>query len=291
MKISLICPVWNTPRELFKACLRSVVNLDGATEENFEAIFVDDGSTDGSAGILDAAAKGCPYMKVEHQKNAGNCLARNKGIEMATGDYIAFLDCDDYLYKDFLANALNTVKSGKDVYQFNIYKRYEKDNPDLYPIFPHCNGDYIFPIMRSQTWVFAWAKLIKRSFLLEHEVWFPVPGADIPRMYKGKYRNYVRGEDNYFCALLSAEAVVTKLETWFGVVHVQRQSSLGKSTKTEQDNGYLGLYLVYLALWDVARKRDNDALREFAEKGMAQHWGLADKGRCPKGWEPPIDLQ
>ena len=286
MKISLICPVWNTPRELFCACLDSVVHLEGATTENFEAIFIDDGSTDGSAGILDAAAKSCPYMKVIHQKNKGNCVARNTGIEMATGDYIAVLDCDDYLYSGFLENALRSVASGRDVYQFNIYKRYEKDNPTLYPIFPHCNGDYIFPLMKSQTWVFAWAKLIKRSFLLEHNVRFPVPGVDIPRMYKGKLRNYVRGEDNYFCSLLSAEAVVTKLETWFGVVHVQRQSSLGKSTKTEADNGYLGLYLVYRALWNVAMKRNNDALREFAEKGMDLHWGLSDQSRCPEWWEP-----
>lgn len=66
MKISLICPVWNTPRGLFRACLDSVVHLEGATEENFEAIFIDDGSSDGSAAVLDAAAKNCPYMKVVH---------------------------------------------------------------------------------------------------------------------------------------------------------------------------------------------------------------------------------
>ncbi len=288
MKISLICPVWNTPRALFRACLDSIINLDGATEDNFEAILIDDGSTDGSAAVLDAAAKECTYMKVVHQKNVGNCISRNTGIEMATGDYIAFLDCDDYLCKDFLSNALATVRTGRDVYQFNVYKRYEKDNPTLYTIFPHCTGDFLFPLTPSMTWVYAWAKLIKRSFLLEHKVQFPVPGIDIPRMYKGAYRNYVRGEDNYFCALLSAESMVTKMESWFGVVHIVRDSSLGKKTKTDSDNGYLGLYLVYRALWDVAKERNNDALREFAEVGMRQHWGLADKERCPEGWDPPM---
>ena len=287
MKISLICPVWNTPRALFRACLDSIINLDGATEDNFEAILIDDGSTDGSAAVLDAAAKECKYMKVVHQKNVGNCISRNTGIEMATGDYIAFLDCDDYLCKDFLSNTLATVRTGRDVYQFNVYKRYEKDNPTLYPIFPHCTGDFLFPLTPSMTWVYAWAKLIKRSFLLEHKVLFPVPGEDVPRMYKGAYRNYVRGEDNYFCALLSAESMVTKMESWFGVVHIVRDSSLGKKTKTDSDNGYLGLYLVYRALWDVAKDRNNDALREFAEVGMRQHWGLADRARCPEGWEPP----
>ena len=288
MKISLICPVWNTPRELFKACLDSVVHLEGATEENFEAIFIDDGSSDGSRFVLDAAAKKCPYMKVAHQKNKGNCVTRNIGIEMATGDYIAFLDCDDYLYEGFLENALKTVASGRDVYQFNIYKRYEKDNPALYPIHPHHAGDFLFPITPSMTWVYAWAKLIKRSFLLEHKVFFPVPDVDVPRMYSGPYRNYVRGEDNFFCALLSAEAMVTKMETWYGVVHVQRWTSLGKNTKTDTDNGYLGLYLAYRALWNIAEERNNEPLAEFAKEGMRLHWGLADKSRCPKGWAPPI---
>lgn len=285
MKISLICPVWNAPRELFLACLDSVMNLDGATEENFEAIFIDDGSTDGSAKILDAAAERCPYMRVEHQKNKGNCVARNEGIKMATGDYIALLDCDDYLYQDFLKNALSTVKTGKNVYQFNIFKRYEKDNPDLYPIFPHCHGDNAFPNFSSSTWVYAWAKLIKRSFLLERQIWFPVPGIDVPRMYVGSLRNYVRGEDNYFCALLSAEAEITHMVIWFGVVHVQRATSLGKRGTTVVDRGNLELYLMYRALWNEGKRRENEAIMSFAHKCMVLHWGLADKSRCPKGWE------
>ena len=290
MKISLICPVWNTPVELFKACLNSVVHLKGATPDNFEAIFVDDGSTDGSAGILAAAANRCPYLTAVFQENAGNCVARNRGMRMATGDYIAFLDCDDYLCPDFLDNALRTIETGRDVYQFNIYKRYEKDNPELYPILPHEAGEFVFPFTPSMTWVYAWAKLIKRSFQQEHNVWFPIPGEDVPRIYDGAYRNYIRGEDNYFGAILSAEAVSTRLESWYGVVHIQRGTSLGAKTKPVYDNGYLGLYLVYRALWNVAVERSDEPLLRFAEKGMTIHWGKSDKTRCPKGWEPPIVL-
>ena len=288
MKISLICPVWNTPRELLRDCIRSVEALEGATEENFEAIFIDDGSTDGSAALLDAAAKRCPFVKAVHQKNKGNSVARNLGVEMASGDYVAFLDCDDYLYKGFLGNALNAAGTGKDVYHFNVYKRYEKDNPTLYPVFPHCYGDYIFPDFPANTWVFAWSRLVRRSFLLERGIRFPVPGEDVPRMFKGAYRNYVRGEDNYFCALLSAEAEVTKLEPWYGVVHVQRPSSLGKKGTTETDGGNIGLYLMYRGLWNEGVKRGNAALASFADKCMRLHWGLADHSLCPKGWKPPV---
>ena len=53
-----------SPRALFRDCIDSVVHLEGATEENFEAIFIDDGSSDGSAALLDDAAKDCPYMNL-----------------------------------------------------------------------------------------------------------------------------------------------------------------------------------------------------------------------------------
>lgn len=288
MKISLICPVWNTPRGLFRDCIDSVVNLDGATEENFEAIFIDDGSSDGSKWVLDKAVAKCPWIRVIHQKNKGNCATRNLGMDMATGDYVAFLDCDDYLFPGFLLSAIEAVKTGHDVYQFNIYKRYEKDNPTLYPVFPHCNGDCVFPDMPSQTWVYAWAKLIKRSFLVEKGIRFPEPDADVPRIYKGTLRNYVRGEDNFFCALVCAEAPVVKMVTWYGVVHIQRKTSLGKRTATGTDGGRLGLYLAYRALWNEAVKRENRSLVAFAEKGMALHWDLANQASCPEGWKPPI---
>lgn len=284
MKISLICPVWNTPRKLFRACLGSVMNLEGATTDNFEAIFIDDGSTDGSGRLLDGAVEKCPWMRVIHQPNRGNCVARNMGIMHSTGDYVAFLDCDDYLYPGFLQNALRTVSSGKDVYQFNIYKKREKDDPTLYPMWPHSYGDCAFPPTESPTWVYAWAKLIRRGFLIGHDVRFPDP-KDVPSLYRGELRNYVRGEDNYFCARLLYEAGRAHLVPWFGVVHVIRQSSLGRRVVSSEDNGMLGLYLVYRALYNEADTKGDTPLARYAMDMMRLYWGLADKSRCPDGWK------
>lgn len=93
MKISVIVPVYNAERYLEK-CIMSVVNQ---AYENWELILVDDGSQDSSPAIIDRfAAMDCRIVAI-HQENAGPGEARNHGIQAATGDYVVFLDSDDYI--------------------------------------------------------------------------------------------------------------------------------------------------------------------------------------------------
>ena len=90
-KISIIVPVYNTEAYL-PACLESLLRQ---THRNLELLTVDDGSTDGSAAILEAYAKRDPRIRVIRQKNGGVSSARNAGIDAATGAYIGFVDSDD----------------------------------------------------------------------------------------------------------------------------------------------------------------------------------------------------
>ncbi len=92
-KISVIIPVYNTEKELRK-CLYSIQNQ---SYSNLEIICVDDGSSDASSVIIDEFAKLDPRFKTLHQQNAGESNARNKGLKMATGEVIAFCDCDDWI--------------------------------------------------------------------------------------------------------------------------------------------------------------------------------------------------
>ena len=95
MKISVIVPVYNAEKYL-KKCLLSVINQ---TYKDWELILVDDGSTDKSPQIIDNIGKRDARIKVIHQKNAGPGVARNHGLEIAMGDYIVFLDSDDFIEK------------------------------------------------------------------------------------------------------------------------------------------------------------------------------------------------
>jgi glycosyltransferase involved in cell wall biosynthesis len=94
--MSVIVPVYNTAPWLPR-CLES---LAGQTYRNLEIICVDDGSTDGSAAILDEYAARDARIKVIHQENAGVSAARNRGLEAATGEYVTFVDGDDWIEED-----------------------------------------------------------------------------------------------------------------------------------------------------------------------------------------------
>ncbi|MBS6941027.1 MAG: glycosyltransferase family 2 protein [Slackia piriformis] len=91
--ISIVIPVYNTARYL-ERCLDSVLSQ---TFSDIEVICVDDGSSDGSAAILDARARIDGRLRVVHRSNAGAAASRNVGLDMARGEYVLFVDSDDYI--------------------------------------------------------------------------------------------------------------------------------------------------------------------------------------------------
>lgn len=97
MKISAIVPVYNTEK-LVGRCIESVL---AQSFPDWELILVDDGSRDGSLNVLREYEKKESRLKVIHQENAGPGLARNRGIQEATGDYIVFVDSDDVIKPNY----------------------------------------------------------------------------------------------------------------------------------------------------------------------------------------------
>ena len=95
-KVSVIVPVYKTEKYL-ERCIESLKNQ---TLNEIEIILVDDGSPDGSPELCDKAAAGDERIKVIHKENKGLGMARNSGIEQARGEYIGFVDSDDYVEKD-----------------------------------------------------------------------------------------------------------------------------------------------------------------------------------------------
>ena len=95
-KISVIVPIYNVEQYLYQ-CIDSII---AQTYTNLEIILVDDGSTDSSGEICDKYASVDCRIVVIHKKNGGLSEARNAGINVATGDYIGFVDSDDYIFPD-----------------------------------------------------------------------------------------------------------------------------------------------------------------------------------------------
>lgn len=106
MLISVIVPVYNIESEYLERCIRSIC---AQTYKNLEILLVDDGSTDGSGAICDKFATEDNRIRVFHKENGGSSSARNLGIKEAKGEYIGFIDSDDYIEADMyelLADAI-----------------------------------------------------------------------------------------------------------------------------------------------------------------------------------------
>lgn len=104
--ISVIVPVYNAQNALNK-CVDSIL---AQTYREFELILVDDGSTDASAEVCDRYAESDSRVKVVHQQNAGVAAARNSGLEAAGGEYLSFVDSDDYVEPDYLECMLDGIR-------------------------------------------------------------------------------------------------------------------------------------------------------------------------------------
>ena len=118
-KVSVIVPVYKV-EPWIRECMDSLVNQTLNLKKEIEIICIDDGSPDNCGKILDEYKQKYSSVKVIHQKNGGVSRARNAGLDIATGEYITFVDPDDYL--DLRA------------YEF-MYKYAKKDNIDIL----HCN--------------------------------------------------------------------------------------------------------------------------------------------------------
>lgn len=174
--ISIIIPVYNTEKYLQK-CVESIMKQ---TYQDFEIIIVDDGSNDSSPGLCDSFAAENSKIKVIHQKNGGLSDARNKGIEKSTGDYILFLDSDDYMNENALQNLVDVQQNYKADLVISAYCRtYDSEKDDEIVLLPFQQSeielseyDFWKLSMYNMSAIVAWGKLYKRE--LWEGVCFPV---------------------------------------------------------------------------------------------------------------------
>ena len=121
-KVSIIIPVYNTKKYL-EQCVFSIVEQ---TYQNIEILLVDDGSTDGTSDLCDEIAKKDSRVRVIHKTNGGAATARNLGIDEATGEYVMFVDSDDWLDTDAVENLVEHAdKNNTDVIRFSYVREFE----------------------------------------------------------------------------------------------------------------------------------------------------------------------
>ena len=177
MKLSFVIPVYNVALYLRK-CVDSLLAQDYS---DYELILVDDGSTDNSWDVIQEIVRELQISKCKYQivrqKNAGLSAARNAGIKIAQGDYICFVDSDDYWQPNVLGGLMAQIeKDNLDVLRFRLqYVNAQGDVYSPYKSDPFAGNDYsaeptdgiTFLNQRMNTQCYAWTFIIKRSLIVE----------------------------------------------------------------------------------------------------------------------------
>lgn len=178
MKLSIIVPVYNVADYLQK-CLDSLLEQD-LPQNEYEIIVVNDGSTDNSGEIAQQYADKYPNITLINQANQGLSGARNTGIKHSKGDYIQFVDSDDYLEKNVLGGLLKQVENDDlDVLRFRYQNVRINNTSNIYEIFkPYKSSSFLFDDYsldvtdgvnflneRFGTACYAWAFILRKEIL------------------------------------------------------------------------------------------------------------------------------
>ena len=176
IKLSIIVPIYNTGHML-RNCADSIL---AQTLHDFELILIDDGSKDESAAICDEYAKKDKRVKVVHKQNEGVSIARNTGIAMAKGEYIGFIDSDDWIDEDMYERLCSVAdKCASDIVMCDAVTVYgdgreESDTITGLAASKSLDKSDFTPKLLMEMAGAAWRCLYRRELLTEHNIIFPI---------------------------------------------------------------------------------------------------------------------
>lgn len=177
MQVSIIIPIYKAEKYL-QRCLESVLQQ---TYKDIEIILVDDGSPDSCPLICDNYKEKHSRIKVIHSENYGQSVARNKGMELASGKYISFVDADDVLVEDAIERLIAIAEKGSyEIVSGNYFridekikissKSYSTGEINKYGCKDHRKRYNLYKT--SSSFGYAWGKLYRTSFINEHKLRF-----------------------------------------------------------------------------------------------------------------------
>lgn len=173
---SIIVPVYNAKKYL-KYCITSIIK--NYIKDRLEVLLIDDGSKDDSGAICDAYSEKYEFIHTYHQQNRGAASARNLGVKKAIGQYVLFVDADDYIQEGVLQQVLLSIQNSyKTFYILKAYKVFDNGKKELINKWEKPENNY-----SKEKWI-AWFstfpkypgsacdKMVERRLLTEHNIWF-----------------------------------------------------------------------------------------------------------------------
>lgn len=210
VKYSFIVPVYNTSKYL-KKCLDSLVKQ---TFKDFEIIIVNDGSTDNSSNIISKYQDTYKNIKVINQKNGGLSMARNNGVKEADGEYLIFIDSDDYVEKNLLKEVDKEIKDAE-VLRYQVISEDEDGSNKIdfnEEAFDMVNGYQAFKYLSNYHFVEpAWCYAFKKDYYVNN---------------KFSFKKDVYHEDFGLIPYVIYKARKVKSINYLGYHYVQRNGSI-----------------------------------------------------------------
>ena len=217
--VSIIIPVFNAEKYISK-CLDSVI---ASNYKNIEIIVVDDGSIDASLSIIEAYKKRDFRIKVYSQKNKGAGEARNKGLEIANGEYVLFVDADDILCQSAISNSIDVAKErDTDIVMFN-YKIIDEDYKTcMFENKPRPNN-YDLEVWSCSDF---WANYFGNNLVWCVAPWGKLYKIDLFKNVRFKNKYY---EDEYILhELIKEDTNIVVLNEMLYLYRVHKQSTMAK---------------------------------------------------------------
>lgn len=288
--ISFIVPVYNVEKYL-KQCIESLVKQDSKC---YEIILVNDGSTDKSGQICDMYAEQYNYIHVIHKSNGGSSEARNIGLKYAQGEYIIFVDSDDYIDTNFIRNLMKYKKLYEDIVFLNAIKVYKdrliplNNGYDRLQLAQATNTKNIMKqLCRLNKYPAApWDKMIKRRMLIDNKIFFE-DGAcseDIEWSLKlflnTNSVGYINIDYYYYrqnrIGSVGNLATAKNYEAIFEVIERWCDKDLSKNKYQEEINALLS-YEYMIILWKSVQLEKEEA--EYIKKRLKEYKWLLKFGK------------
>ena len=171
-KISFIVPVYNVEEYIVK-CIESILELDFNTI-SYEIIIINDGTKDNSINKVEDKFSNNPYIRIINQNNFGLSIARNVGLKHARGEYVSFIDGDDYINAKQLFKIINSIVGNEDIIIGNYYNSYPTHtdiNKNRIP--NHCSnsGKFFFKnYYLKDIYTVVWRNIYKRNYLINNNL-------------------------------------------------------------------------------------------------------------------------
>ncbi len=259
MLFSVIIPIYNVEKYL-RECVNSFISQ---SFKDFEIILVNDGSTDNSGDICDELALKDKRIKVIHKANGGLSDARNAGTKDAIGEYIVYVDSDDYVISENFLEKLSKHADGCDIIQYK-HQKFIDGEKELFPCTYNYNGislndsfnEKLQKLVEGDAFYgMAWIKAIKRKLLVDNNIEFEVG---------------LLGEDmewNYH--LITNVSSITLIDEPF-IAYRQRVNSITTTTKLKN----LTDFIYILEKWSnkVSSEINDEELKKILYGSMAKYY-------------------